>query len=483
MCVLVGFIALGATQVYAADCTEIADRLRTTPPDEQGRIQVVVESGLYECAEPLVINRSGLSLIGQNRPLLRLKDHANSPVIIIGDVRSVWGTVPDEFVNAGMRSEDLITPTRVSNVSVVGFDIDGNRDAQDWECWASGAYCDANHDEGRSHIRNNGITLRGAQDVRLEDLRIYRARSGGIVSEKHCARLKVRNVHVEGNFFDGFAGYQTIESLFENVNFVRNDFAGVSLDLYFNNNSFRNSNFSANGHSAIFARMSHGNIFDAITMTENGHAGGAPAIFFAASHDAPDACVTRTLIQNSLVANNRGKGLRINDSGCTDIQVVDTQFFSNDWENLTWASGSEPQIENKDETSLDEDRKWRGIVWSLDWSAFKSLELSASTRRLFFDGLGRVSQSRDALSAENLVCELRFRDSPDWAQSHFAPSSVGFMWNPPQLKNRLSGVGWVHAWSPDGALETLRCEKKDSRGRLSAQEVEVALSALAWKRI
>ena len=475
------WVALAASSALAANCSEIAARLRDTPANAEGVIQVVVKAGLYECAEPLVITRSGTSLIGLNRPVLKLKDHANTPVIVIGDARSVWASVPNEFIEAGMSPEDIVTPTRVSNVRVAGFEIDGNRYAQDWECWASGAFCDSDQDEGRSHIRNNGITLRGAEDVVLEDLKIHSARSGGIVSEKHCARLHIRNVKVERNYFDGFAGYQTIDSVLEKVDFSHNDFAGVSLDLHFNRNVFRDSVFSHNGHSAIFARMSHGNTFDNIRMTENGHRSGSPAIFLAASHNTNDSCVTNTVIHNSLVANNRGKGLRINDSGCTGTRLVNTRFYSNDWENMTWVMGTEPLVQDEVQTSLDEDRSWRDIVWNLDWSLFKN-HLLPNHRRVFFDGNGSFAASRSDLSPKEVVCELRFRSEPEWTQATFAPSSVGFMWNPPHVLNAFSGIGWLHAWSGSGALETLRCEKQDDQGHLTATDVDAVLRSVGWTK-
>jgi hypothetical protein len=345
---LVGATILSCTlfsaTVSAEGCEILNERIRRAPLDlNTGLARVVVQGGTYECREPVVIDRSDLELIGEGRPLLRLLDGANAPVLVIGSVRTTWGRAPQDFVDQGMSRDDLITPIRVRNVRVSGFDIDGNMENQQWECWAS-PNCDSSDNQGRGHIRNNGITVRGASDVLISDVDIKRARSGGIVTEKHVADLVIEDTRATENFFDGFAGYQTIRSVFRRVDLSQNHHAGVSLDLDFNGNTFVDSKFNDNGHPAVFIRMSRSNLFDRVEMDRNGLEFGAPAFFIAQNGSNPADCVFDTVIRSSSITRSRGIGLRVNDAGCTGTKVIATTFEGNGGENISLAPGATIEV-------------------------------------------------------------------------------------------------------------------------------------------
>jgi hypothetical protein len=329
---------------WAEGCEILNERIRSAQVDPAtGYATVRVGPGVYTCEEPVVIDRSDLELLGEGRPLLRLADNANAPVLVIGSVLTQWGLAPQDFVDAGMARNDLITPFRIRNVRVSGFDIDGNMDAQQWECWDS-PNCDSSNNQGRGHIRNNGITVRGASNVYISDFDIRRTRSGGIVTEKHVADLVIENTRASDNFFDGFAGYQTIRSVFRGMDLSENHHAGISLDLHFNGNTFEQSKVNDNGHPAVFVRMSRRNVFDRVEMDRNGLEFGAPAFFIAQNGESPANCVFDTIIRDSSITRSRGIGLRINDAACTGTLVQNTRFEGNGGDNISLAPGASVNI-------------------------------------------------------------------------------------------------------------------------------------------
>ena len=155
---------------------------------------IVFGPGEHEIDSPIIL-KSGDSLIG-NKTVLRLKDNSNCPVIIIGDL-----------------SEN---PIESNSISVSGISIDGNMSNQTSEYYSKADF-----------IRNNGILIRHSSNVLIENVKIYNCRSGGIVSEKHCKEITIRDSVLSKNFFDGLACYETTKSLFINLICEKNNAAGM----------------------------------------------------------------------------------------------------------------------------------------------------------------------------------------------------------------------------------------------------------------
>jgi hypothetical protein len=87
-------------------------------------------------------------------------------------------------------------------------------------------------------LRNNGITLRGAESCSVENVYISSCRSGGIVSEKGCKYLILDNIITESNYFDGLCLYETEVSIVSNIISLNNVHSGFSCDCNFNHNTF-----------------------------------------------------------------------------------------------------------------------------------------------------------------------------------------------------------------------------------------------------
>lgn len=264
--------------------------------------EVLLTAGVYECDHPIIIRSNHITLRGTgNATTLRLEAGANCPVLIIGD--------------------DAPTPRReVTGVQVADLAIDGNRLEQDVECWDGS--CDTGE---KTVIRSCGVVLRRAVDVSLERLNIYGCRSAGVVTEKGCRRLTIRELRASDNHFDGLACYETEESLFEGLHLHRNHCAGISTDLKFNRNLFSNVMLSSNGKQGIFMRDSRSNVFVGVVVVNSGEQG----VFLAQTDKNPETAVVGNSFTALTVTGSKGPAVRVNDTSCKNNVLTACQFIDN----------------------------------------------------------------------------------------------------------------------------------------------------------
>jgi hypothetical protein len=264
--------------------------------------EILLTAGTYECAVPIVIRSNYITLRGAgNATLLRLKAGANCPVVIIGD--------------------EAPTPRReVSGVQLADLAIDGNRMKQDVECWDGS--CDTGE---KTVIRSCGVVVRRAVDVSLQRLNIYGCRSAGVVTEKGCRRLTIRELSASDNHFDGLACYETEESLFEGLHLHRNNCAGISTDLKFNRNLVSNVMLSNNGKQGIFMRDSRSNVFLGVVVVGSGEQG----VFIAQSDKDTKTAVVGNSFTALTVSGCKGPAVRVNDKSCTNNVMTGCQFIDN----------------------------------------------------------------------------------------------------------------------------------------------------------
>lgn len=284
-------------------------------PTAGGRVHL--GAGTFVLTRPIVLDRDNVELRGQGAATrLVLGAKANCPVIVIGRE----GTRPDRLVR---------------RVVVRGLVIDGNRTEQDYECW--GGPCD---EQGRTAIRNNGITIRGAEDVLVADVVASRARSGGIVLEKHCRRVRLERVEAFENEFDGVAAYETEDSEFTELNLHHNRSAGFSFDWRFNRNRVFDCNASHNGSQGIFMRDSIWNVFERVTLTDNGEQG----LFLAETRELPGTACRYNRFSRVTITGNRTQGIRINDASCNPNTIEDSLVKNNRLEDISLADFGQLEI-------------------------------------------------------------------------------------------------------------------------------------------
>jgi len=271
------------------------------PPQDEGRI-VLVAAGTYLCRAPIVIDRDAVTLRGTGPgTLLRLDDHVNRPVLVVGGVDPV--------------------PEKRRNIHVADLAIDGNRLNQDFECHTGGC-------TNLDFLRNNAISLRRVDDVLIEHVTANSARSGGLVADG-SQRVTVRDFTASDNHLDGLAGYETTDSVFSGLFLHDNLAAGLSLDNDFDHNTVDDVAIEGSGDVGVFMRDVHRNVFSAMHVRDSGSHG-----IFLAQDDRPLATPNdsprRNTFNSIMVFGSGGAGIWVNDTSCAGNLLVALQFGDND---------------------------------------------------------------------------------------------------------------------------------------------------------
>ncbi len=291
----------------ADDCEFIRESLRNFSDD--GGV-IAIPAGTFNCSKMIVLKKSHVTLkgAGRTKTILRLADRSHAPVLVIGDEKVMQN-----------ETGDWVTVTRVTDVEVSDLTIDGNLDNQDPTKECGNGTCDGDV----SNIRNNAITIRGADNVRLFRVTAHSAISGGLVTEKYCRNLKVSDFTSYANYFDGFAGYQTEDSVFENLNLSLNRGAGISIDIDFNKNRFVGGILAGNGDVGIFARQTNDVGFENLHIGKSGNHG----IFLAAAGH-PNSCANRNEFRSVVIEGSNGHGIHIADA-CVGNKVTGHSILKN----------------------------------------------------------------------------------------------------------------------------------------------------------
>lgn len=277
-------------------------------PAEGGEISI--PAGIFNCNDKIVLKKSHVKIYGagRNQTTLRLADQSAAPVLVIGDDKVVKN-----------ETGDWVTLTRVSDIEVSDLTVDGNVVNQDVTQECGKGPCDGDV----SNIRNNAITIRGASYVSLNRVTAHSSISGGLVTEKYCDHLKISDFTSYGNHFDGFAGYQTHDSLFLNMNLSRNRGAGISIDIDFNKNHFLGGLLASNGDVGIFARDTNDVVFENLTITKSGNHGA-----FLAASEHPDTCANNNEFRSVVIEGSKGNGIHIS-SPCVGNKVTGSSILTN----------------------------------------------------------------------------------------------------------------------------------------------------------
>lgn len=290
----------------------------------EGGGTIVLGPTLFPVSEAIVIDRDGVELRGMGRETtLRLTDGANCSVVVVGSTATPVARI-------------------VRDITVGHLVVDGNRGAQQFEC--CGGPCDTG---GLTFIRNNGVTIRGAEDIRLSNLATHNCRSGGVVLEKYCRRIQIVDLESYNNEFDGLACYETEDSVFDQLQLHHNRSAGMSLDWKFNRNLILDSTFTRNGSQGVFMRDAIANTFRNLYLRDNGEQG----LFVAETREIPDSSCRDNRFERLTVTGNKTQGIRVNDVSCTGNVIADSRVAGNTQENVSLAG---PGLLNGAETVRQE---------------------------------------------------------------------------------------------------------------------------------
>jgi hypothetical protein len=327
-----------ASPVAAGSCDAINKAIQALPP-RGGTIEL--SSGTFICHSPVVIDKDNVTIIGAGRKetLIKAADLRPLPVVVIGSV-----------INSAKDSQGNPLPDHVTkNVTLKSLTIDGNYkvdpNAKDLECYdpKTDTSLNCGTDPG-SFIRNNSLTVRRAEHVRVSDIETRGAYSGGIVLEKKCVDVVMTNFSSTENYFDGFAGYETAESRFADFDVSRNQFSGISVDWGFEGNLFENGSASNNGDNGIFSQDVGRNTYSNLKLNGNKNLG----IYIAGTFDGnnggkpiPGTCDGNKII--GLETSGPKEGILIN-SPCKGIVIENTKVQNPELKCLWAMDGAEISI-------------------------------------------------------------------------------------------------------------------------------------------
>lgn len=274
-------------------------------------------AGTFLIKHPIILERDDVELRGHGADtLLILAPQANCPVVIVG-------------------SPSTPTDRIVHRITVRDLLIDGDRDEQNFECY--GGPCNA----GNSKVlRNNGITIRGAEEVLIENVVTRRARSGGVVLEKRCRKIQITGLDSYENEFDGLAAYETENSDFTQLNLHHNRSAGFSFDWRFNHNRITDSIAADNGSQGIFMRDSMGNDFERVQLQANGEQG----VFMAETRSIPGTACRYNKFRMVTITGNKAHGIRVNDASCNPNTLENSVVNANGAEDISLADFGQLEI-------------------------------------------------------------------------------------------------------------------------------------------
>lgn len=262
--------------------------------------EVIVPAGTYTCATPIILDRDNVIVRGEGAAtLLRVADKANIPVFVMGQTQ---------------RSPTI---TR-RYVQVKNLHIDGNRAKQTSECM--GGPC-----SDQFPLRNNGITIRRCEDCVVDNVTVYGAISGGLVTELGCYRLMIRDYTSYDNEFDGFAGYETENSTFSGINLYNNKGAGISTDIHFDNNKFSDVTITNTHTVGIFMRDSSNNSFANVHIRNSKQHG----VFLAQVDDDVTKPAAGNTFNSLVISGSGGYGILISDASCVNNLFVASQYIDN----------------------------------------------------------------------------------------------------------------------------------------------------------
>jgi hypothetical protein len=324
------------TPLAQKSCLEIQQMIDQL---SEGGGVITLEAATYLCDSPIVISRDNIRLVGMGPrdTIIKSVDGKAMPVVLIGDpetkdlypIKQVWNV-------------------EISNLSVIGswsthLDPENN-ECYDFQNLASTA---CSHGEGHL-VRNNGITVRGAHDILISNVETSNHLSGGIVLEKISSKIVIDGFWSFNNYFDGFAGYETTDSLIRNFELSHNQYSGISVDLSFEGNIFENGAVFENQDNGVFSAQVGRNIYRQMKVINNKKYG----FYFEGSRRKekngevtliPNSCdenyIERTQISGGEV------GIYINHA-CENLKFKNLEIENTTEECISYFPGSSAELQN-----------------------------------------------------------------------------------------------------------------------------------------
>lgn len=280
--------------VVSDDINDIQQAIDSLPEDGG---TVYIKAGTYILSQGIHINRSDITITGEEGTLIKLDDDVNQPVFLLGS--------------------DAENPTTsVENIQIENIEIDGNKDNQTSET-----------DPDRPWIRNNGIDVRMVNGLWVSNVDIHHTRSGGIVVAWKSKIIFVENSYFHHNYYDGIALYDSEDIMISNFICYENNAAGLSLDVKLKHTSFNNGLIKNQGDVGIFVRDSEDISFHDLVIYNSGDHG----CFLSHVEIGSNTGVKRLLFAGCSFLDNNGCGLYLASpkSESPNVSVIGCLFSGN----------------------------------------------------------------------------------------------------------------------------------------------------------
>lgn len=258
---------------------------------------IFIKANTYILSKGIHIKRSNVKIFGEKGVRIKLADHVNEPVILIG-------------------SDEEIPKIRIKNISLSDLEIDGNKEHQDSEL-----------NPQKLWIRCNGIDVRMVDNLWIEDVNISNTISGGLVVSWDSHKIFVRDSMFHNNVYDGIAFYASEDILVSDFASYENNGGGISLDNSMKGTTFSNGLIKNNKDVGIFARESKDICFFNLTIFGSGNNG-----CFLSHHEDDlhgTTGVSRCFFSGCSFLDNKGWGLWLaSTKAVSPGNVVISSLFS-----------------------------------------------------------------------------------------------------------------------------------------------------------
>lgn len=258
---------------------------------------VFIRAGLYILSQGIHINKSNVSLFGEQGTIIQLDDGVNQPVVLIGT--------------------DAETPIeRISDIEIKNIEIDGNDENQTSET-----------DLIRTWIRNNAIDVRMVDYLYISNVNLHDAISGAFVVSWDSNFIFVDNSSFHNCTYDGIALYDSADIQISNFICYENNAAGLSLDNQLKNVIFDGGIIRDNNNVGIFVRNSEDISFHDLKILSNGSHGS----FLGHETEGTNTGVTRLFFDSCSFLDNGGWGFYLSSTtvDSPDNTVIGCLFSGN----------------------------------------------------------------------------------------------------------------------------------------------------------
>lgn len=295
--VLFPIIAQAERVVEVRSTAELGEAKKLLAMPDAEPLSVRIAAGEYVIDDTLRVLRSRVVIEGEKGARLRLAAGVNKPVLSVGSQREV----PDEA-------------ERIEKIRIRNLEIDGNKLKQTSEL-----------DPERPWIRNNGIDVRMASDLEIENVLVRDCRSGGLVISWKTGDVAVRDSTFSRSHFDGVAYYDCVRVETIRCAMKLNDAAGVSADNHFDESRFVDCEIVGNGDVGVFMRASREILFSKC-LIERSKSWGA----FLAHDDSGNGVHGIAFRKCRFLGNDGGVRMAsVNEKQSSGNEVIDCAFEGN----------------------------------------------------------------------------------------------------------------------------------------------------------